>query len=59
MKQNRLLVSLLVSTLLLGSLTAGAVLAQAEPTVSMIFVQDDLKDAITELVLQTGINIYC
>ena len=29
----------------------------SEPTVSMVFIQDDLRDAITELILQTGVNI--
>ena len=28
-----------------------------EPTVSIVFVQNDLRDAVTELTLQTGVNI--
>lgn len=48
--------TLLVLFLLLLSLASTAALAQ-EPTVSMMFVQDDLRDAITELMLQTGVNI--
>ena len=31
--------------------------AAEEPTVSIMFVQDDLRDAVTELILQTGVNI--
>lgn len=48
--------TLLVLFLLLLSLASTVALAQ-EPTVSMMFVQDDLRDAITELMLQTGVNI--
>ena len=47
---------MLVVCLLLLSLSSMAVSAE-EPTVSMMFVQDDLRDAITELMLQTGVNI--
>ena len=60
MKGPRHLITIVVVVLLLGT-QVGFVLASeeaaSEPLVSMIFIQDDLRDAITELVLQTGVNI--
>lgn len=60
MKGRRHLFSVLLALALL-SVQAGLVMASqeltSEPLVSMIFIQDDLRDAITELVLQTGVNI--
>jgi len=47
-----------VAVSLIVLLLAAPVLAQEqEPTVSVVFIQNDLRDAITELVLQTGVNI--
>lgn len=56
MNRSQLLTCLLIATLLLGGFSVTSSAAE-EPLVSMVFVQDDLRDAITELVLQTGINI--
>ena len=60
MKGRRHLFSVLLALVLLSA-QAGLVMASqeltSEPLVSMIFIQDDLRDAITELVLQTGVNI--
>lgn len=60
MKGTRYLLVAVLALLLLGA-QVGVVAASeepvSEPLVSMIFVQDDLRDAITELVLQTGVNI--
>lgn len=54
--QRTKITSLLALLLLLFSSFNMAVMA-SEPTVSMVFIQDDLRDAITELILQTGVNI--
>ena len=54
--QRTRITSLLVYLLLLFSCFNLVVLA-SEPTVSMVLIQDDLRDAITELILQTGVNI--
>ena len=60
MRGRRCLFAALLVVILLAA-QVGLVLASeelaSEPLVSMIFIQDDLRDAITELVLQTGVNI--